>query len=147
MAAVFIILMVIILALLIVIEIISDKYTTASNIIDELNYEMSVIKRNCESPEYSHEVLEYLRSFTVEVSAITFRNFIDNHEIEKITKATMTKLVEDTAKIVNESINVGNIRFNDTLFTRKFYDKYIIDISMISIKELLEKAVNKTEED
>lgn len=147
MNAIFTILIFIILALLIMLGIISDKYIDTKNAVDELNSEMIIIKLNCESPEYSHEVLEYLRSFIVEVSAIIFRNFIDNHEIEKITKATMTKLVEDTAKTVNESISVTNIRFDDTLFTRKFYDKYIIDISMISIKELLEKAVNKTEED
>jgi hypothetical protein len=96
--------------------------------------------------EYTQSMMLYIRDLTMQVASIQFRNFIDGHDLSKVTKATMSKLVEDTAIKVNKSIYLNNIKFDDLLFTEDFYNNYIIDVAMISIKELLDKVINTTEE-
>lgn len=96
--------------------------------------------------EYTQLMMTYIRDFTIQVASIQFRNFIDGHDLSKVTKATMSKLVEDTAIKVNKSIYLNNIKFDDLLFTEDFYNNYIIDVAMVSIKELLDKVINTTEE-
>lgn len=91
--------------------------------------------------EYSTKILDYINAFTVQVATLNFRNFLDTHELEKVTKATLSGLVEETASMVNDSMVKENIMFEDALFTEEFYDKYIINIVMVTIKDLLDKAV------
>lgn len=121
--------------------------------IDELNNELIKLDSKLESPEfsnmqieYTNSMLKYIHDFTIQVASIEFRNFMDGHDLTKVTKATMSKLVEDTAIKVDKSIYLGNIKLDDLLFTKDFYNNYIIDITMISIKELLDKAINISEE-
>ena len=78
--------------------------------------------------EYSTKILDYINAFTVQVATLNFRNFLDTHELEKVTKATLSGLVEETASMVNDSMVKENIMFEDALFTEEFYDKYIINI-------------------
>lgn len=141
------------IVILIIINLILEyKYINKFD-MDELNNEIIKLNSKLESPEfynmrieYTNSMLKYVHDFTIQVASIQFRNFVDGHDLNKITKATMSKLVEDTAIKVIKSIDSKNIKFDDLLFTKDFYNNYIIDIAMISIKELLDKAINTTEE-
>ncbi len=143
----------VIVVMIVFIVILSYLYASAKIDLEELTNEIIKLNAEIESPEssnirieYSQSMLEYIREFTMRVASINFRNFMDGHELSKVTKATVSNLVEVTATKVNNSIDLSNINFNDLLFTKEFYNSYIIEISMISIKELLDRAVNNIEE-
>lgn len=142
------ILIIVMIFMIVATAFVTQRYVAAKKELKLMQEEINELKDEykLKTTEYSKTLLEYIKTFTAQVAAINFRNFLDTHELEKVTKTTVSKLVEDTARLVNDSINEHNIIFQDALFTRDFYDKYIIDISMISIKDLLEKAVNNINE-
>lgn len=92
--------------------------------------------------EYSTKTLEFIKNITNQVAVLKFRTFIDSHDITKITKANIEKLVGDVADTVYKSINSTNIIFDDTLYTKNFYEKYIIEMALISIKNLLDRTID-----
>jgi hypothetical protein len=95
--------------------------------------------------DYSEKLLEFIRMLTTQISVLKFRTFVDNHEMDKITKANIQKLVAEVAESVNTSINSTNIDFDDILFTKEFYENYIVETSLITIKNLLNKTINDEE--
>lgn len=95
--------------------------------------------------DYSEKLLEFIKMLTSQIAILKFRTFVDNHEIDKITKANIQNLVADVAETVNVSINADHIDFDDVLFTKEFYENYIIDTSLITIKGLLNKTINEEE--
>ena len=97
--------------------------------------------------EYSEKILEFVKMFTTQVSVLQFRTFVDNHDIEKVTRKQLQQLVSDVAETVHNSIKIDKIDFEDTLFTKEFYESYIVDTSMIIIKSLLDKVIDGDDED
>jgi len=93
--------------------------------------------------EYSEKMLDFVKMLTSQIAVLRFRTFVDTHELDKITKANVQKLVTDVAETVHNSINIDNIDFEDMLFNKEFFEKYIIETSLITIKSLLDKAVNE----
>ena len=97
--------------------------------------------------EYSDKMLEFVKMFIGQIAVLKFRTFVDSHNLGKITKANIQKLVAEVADTVHKSINIDKIDFEDTLFTKDFYEKYIIETSVIMIKELLDKTkINNDDE-
>ena len=88
-------------------------------------------------------MLDFVKMLTSQIAVLRFRTFVDTHELDKITKANVQKLVTDVAETVHNSINIDNIDFEDMLFNKEFFEKYIIETSLITIKSLLDKAVNE----
>jgi len=39
-------------------------------------------------------------------------------------------------------LNMNNIFLDDTFFTKEFVEKYIVETSVILVKQMIEKAVN-----
>lgn len=92
--------------------------------------------------EYSKQVLEFIRMMVGQVAVIKFRTFIDNRKIEKISKANVEELVADVARTVNRSINMSNIQIENTVYSREFFEEYIIESSVMIIKDLLARDLN-----
>lgn len=92
--------------------------------------------------EYSEKMLEFAKMLTTQVSILMFKEFIDSHDISKITRINIKELASTVAEYVHASINISNIDFNETLFTKEFYEKYIIDTSFNTIKSLLDRVIN-----
>lgn len=92
--------------------------------------------------EYSKQVLEFIRMMVGQVAVIKFRTFIDNRKIEKISKANVEELVADVARTVNRSINMSNIQIENTVYSREFFEEYIVESSVMIIKELLARDLN-----
>lgn len=99
--------------------------------------------------EYSKQVLEFIRMMVGQVAVIKFRTFIDNRKIEKISKANVEELVADVARTVNRSINMSNIQIENTVYSREFFEEYIVESSVMIIKDLLARDLNniRDEED
>lgn len=97
--------------------------------------------------DYSKQVLEFIRMLVGQVAVIKFRTFVDNNDLRKVTKGATEKLVADVATTVNKSINTGNMSLENTIYSREFFDQYIVDTSVIMIKEMLDKAIGDDQED
>ena len=112
----------------------------------EKNYRNNVNNTNSTtagSIEYSESVLNFIKIITNSIAILKFRTFQDNHNMDKITQEIFKKLVMEVAAEVNESIDAEKINFDNTLFTKKFYETYIIDMSMFAVKSLLNDFINK----
>ena len=93
--------------------------------------------------EYTEKMMEFIRQFTIQISVIRYRQFLDEHELDKITKSQIQKLVTETATAVNESFSQEPIKYDELLLTKDFVNTYIIQTSILAIKDLLEKSVNE----
>jgi len=97
------------------------------------------------STEYSEKLLEFVKMLTSQISILQFRTFIDGHDMDKVTRAQIQELAKSIAVTVNKSINIDNIDFDSALFTKEFYEGYIIENALINVKTLLQKAINEEE--
>ena len=122
------------------------KYVKTKKRLKEMQEEILKLKEEYKSKAstYSNNLLEYIKTFSIQLATIKFHNFVDTHEMEKVTRLNVEKLVEETAKFVKNSINENNIIFDNALFTKDFYDTYIIDTVSICIKDLLERYVENS---
>lgn len=103
--------------------IITEEYITSKNV------------------KYSKDVMSFVKEFTVQVCVLKYRNFFDNHSIDKVTKGQLQSLVSDTAREVNNSLRLKSIDYEKTLFTKEFVDSFIIETTMVALKDLLDKSV------
>lgn len=95
--------------------------------------------------DHSEKLLNFAKMITTQVAILKFRTFADGHDISKVTIANVRDVADNVAKTVKSSINMDSIDFSDTLFTKEFYESYIIETSIIAVKSLLEKTVNGDE--
>lgn len=91
--------------------------------------------------DYSDHVLKHVRELVSTMSNIRFKTFLDKYETSKITQEHVKKLIEDIAVSVNESIDYSNINFNNTIFTKEYLNKYIIEITMYLVKDLVNESI------
>lgn len=96
-----------------------------------------------QSIEYSRNLMKYLREFIGQIAVIKFKAFIDSHKMDKITEINIKKLIDDIATTTNKSINRSNILFDNTIITEEFYESYVIETTIILVKEMLEKLENE----
>jgi len=96
-----------------------------------------------QSIEYSRNLMKYLREFIGQITVIKFKAFIDSHKMDKITEINIKKLIDDIATTTNKSINRSNILFDNTIITEEFYESYVIETTIILVKEMLEKLENE----
>ena len=91
--------------------------------------------------DYSKTVMEYIHAIVAEQAVIGFRNFLDSHVLKKVTRLQVAHVVDDLANKVKDHIQLENIQFNDTIMSEEFFMQYIISISVDSVKQLLDKAI------
>lgn len=113
---------------------------------NEIEYRSIRKENQNKTVEYSNQVLEFVRSIVGQVAVLKFRTFTDTHDLTKITKAHLQPLVTDVATMVKDSINIENISIGEALFTKDFYEKYIIETSVIMIKQMWETAIEDQDE-
>lgn len=91
--------------------------------------------------DYSKSVMEYIHAVVTEQAIIEFRNFLDSHVLNKVTRLQVAHVVDDLANKVKDHIQLENIQFNDTIMSEEFFMQYIISISVDSVKQLLDKSI------
>lgn len=97
--------------------------------------------------ENSKQLLEFIRMMVGQVAVIKFRTFIDSRDVEKSTKTNIGNLVKEIATTVNSSLNMSNISIENTIYSKEFFEQYIVESSVIIVKDLLEKSLNEHNED
>ena len=89
---------------------------------------------------YSDDLLKFIREYVTQVSIIKFHEYIDGKDLSKITRFNMITLTKDTAIEAKHGItDVLDISYS--IFTEDIIDKYIINVSSITLKKLLREAV------
>lgn len=99
------------------------------------------VKPPVDNTKYSQDLLDFIKRFTMEVTVLETNAFFDSHETSMLTKEQIKNLVKHVAKEVNHSLVVSNIDYERALYTKEFIDTYIIQISVNSIKEILDKRI------
>lgn len=97
--------------------------------------------------EYSEQLLDFTKMMISQISILKFKTFIDGSKIDKITKSQVEKIVSEVASNVKDALNMNNITIEDTLYTEEFFNQYIIDTSIYTVKQLMNKVVNEFDED
>jgi len=95
-----------------------------------------------ESIEYSKQLLEFTRGIISDYIVSKFKEFTDNTDMEKVAKPNLQKLISELTIGVYEKININNILFEYTLFTKEYYEEYIIQFTINLIKQLTENYFN-----
>jgi len=99
-----------------------------------------------EKLEYSEALLSYVKTFTAQVVTLKFKEFLDNHHLEKLTRETIKKEVASLASFIRISINDTNIDFDRSLYTREYIYEYIIQVTVTMTKKMLDDALVDVEE-
>ena len=101
---------------------------------------------NINDVEYSDKIIGFIREYSVQVALLKYREFIDSHEINKITRTQLQNLVTTTAKFIDESLLKEHINFDRILYTKEFVDAYMIHTVIFTQKELFDKSVENYKE-
>lgn len=97
--------------------------------------------------EYSTQVLEFIRMMVGQVAVLKFRTFVDSNDLSKVSKSSVEKLVADVAASVNNSMNMVNLSLENTVYSKEFFEQYIIETSVLMVKDLLDKAIGDKDEE
>ena len=108
------------------------------------NMKIMIIKNDYDQQKlklsYSDDLLKFIREYVTQVSIIKFHEYIDGKDLSKITRFNMITLTKDTATEAKYGItDVLDISYS--IFTEDIIDKYIINVSSITLKKLLREAV------
>lgn len=109
---------------------------------NDIEYRQIENENKNKTVEYSNKVLELVRSIVGQIAVLKFRTFQDSHDMSKITTTNTKALVDDVARMAKRSLNMNNIFLDDTFFTKEFIENYIVETSIILIKQMIEKAAN-----
>ena len=109
---------------------------------NDIEYRKLESENKNKTVEYSNKVLELIRSIIGQIAVIKFKNFQDKHEMTKVTEANVKALVNEVATMAYGSLNMENIFLEDTFFTKEFMEQYIVDTTVILIKQMMEKTIN-----
>jgi len=97
--------------------------------------------------EYSERLLGMVRMVVGQICVLKFRTFKDTHDMTKVTKTQIEALVKDVAETANKSLNSDSIQFEITSFTREFYESYVVETSIILMKDQLDREVSRVVEE
>ena len=94
-----------------------------------------------EKIKYTTDMIDFIKVLCQQTSLLRFRDFIDNHEISKTTRSNYAAIVDETARSIHNSLMRTNIRYDDLLVSQEYVNTYIIEVTSITIRDLLEKTI------
>jgi len=107
-----------------------------------LSEKEKLIKHN-ESLKYSMEVLKQTKEFISQYVVCEFSTFIDNRDISKVTLSNIRSLAEELAVYIHISLNTNAIDWENVIFSSTYYDKFIINTTIMFIKKLFEEVTDQ----
>ena len=94
-----------------------------------------------EKIKYTTDMIDFIKVLCQQTSLLRFRDFIDNHEISKTTRSNYAAIVDETARSIHNSLMRTNIKYDDLLVSQEYVNSYIIEVTSITIRDLLEKTI------
>jgi hypothetical protein len=108
---------------------------------NEIEYHKISFENKNKTTEYSTQLLELIRTIVAQIAVVKYRNFRDSNDMSKITEAMIKNLIKDIAKTARTSLNLENMLWGDTLFKREFIENYIVDMTVLLVKESVRKTL------
>ena len=96
--------------------------------------------------KYTEKILEFIKQHTIRITTIKFYEFLDKIDISKINQEITKKFINELAETSYNSIDWDKINDNLLLISKEYINSYIIDLCIITTKELIEKSIYKIEE-
>ena len=127
---------------------VTSRYLTLQNNRAAIEVEVSRMASDnkLRMVEYSNQLLELVRSIIGQVAVLKFRTFQDTHDMHKVTKTQVEALAKDVAMTANRSLNENHISFDVTFFTKEFYEEYVVDTSIILVKQMIDNFVAENQD-
>jgi biopolymer transport protein ExbB/TolQ len=101
------------------------------------------INKDKEILAYSESLLKSIRDAIAAVSSIKYKEFSDNHNIEKITKEHFKRMIEDTVSTIKTDINFSNIDYDNIIYTKEYINRYIIDTTVYILKNMFNTEIDE----
>lgn len=95
---------------------------------------------------YTNELLKFIRSIIAQIAVVKFRTFTDSKDLTKVTRKNVTDVVADVAIETNLYISRDELAISSTLLTPDFLNKYIVENSVIIVKDLFKKVIEDYEQ-
>ena len=74
---------------------------------------------------------------------VKYRNFAEANDMSKVTESMIKNLIKDIAESTHRSLNLDNMLWVDTLYTREFIENYIIDVTVMMVKASVHKTLEE----
>lgn len=119
-----------------------------NKVYNNMKFEYDRIKgsNKIQAARYSQTILDFIKKFIIQYAVSQSVIFRDTHDISKISKHNIEALAKDVAIKVKVYLNESNILFEDVLFTKEYYDTYIVDTSLSTVKEIFNRIIEDIEE-
>jgi sulfur relay (sulfurtransferase) DsrC/TusE family protein len=101
-----------------------------------------LIKKN--QIDYSNQILEFTRTLIGQITILKARTYSDTHDLSMGSKAQISSLAKEVAETFKNSLNpeIWDTIKNKTFYTREFYINYIVETSIIMVKDIHKKMVD-----
>jgi len=108
---------------------------------NETEFHRITFENRNKTTEYSTQILELIRTIVAQVAIIKYRNFREMNDMNKITEAMIKNLIRDIAETTHKSLNLDNVMWDDAMFNREFIESYIIEMTILLVKESVHKTI------
>lgn len=118
-----------------------------SKTVDELKTEKIIYQRRMNTDAsyknemnmivYSKDLLSFTKEFISEIVLLKYTEFEDARDMDKITEINIKNLIQEIASIARKSLDVEKIQFDYLIFTKEYYEQYIVYVTIQLVKKLL----------
>lgn len=110
---------------------------------NEIEYKRISFENQHKTSEYSTQLLELIRNIVAQIAVVKYRNFAEANDMSKVTESMIKNLIKDIAESTHRSLNLDNMLWVDTLYTREFIENYIIDVTVMMVKASVHKTLEE----
>lgn len=110
---------------------------------NEIKYKRISFENQHKTAEYSTQLLELIRNIVAQIAVVKYRNFAEANDMSKVTESMIKNLIKDIAESTHRSLNLDNMLWVDTLYTREFIENYIIDVTVMMVKASVHKTLEE----
>lgn len=94
---------------------------------------------------YSSELLDFIKLMISQVALLKVKEFLDGNDISKVTRVHIENIISEVATDIKNRINMNNVSIENTIYTKEFFDQYIVDTTVYIVKQLFEEAIVKSD--
>lgn len=90
--------------------------------------------------KYSKDLLDYTTEIINQESVRQFNQFIEGIDIKKLTESQVKKLIAEISNAVHDGLRLDVINFEKLIYSKEYYESFIISHSMYIVNQLLKDA-------
>lgn len=90
--------------------------------------------------KYSKDLLDYTTEIINQESVRQFNQFMEGIDIKKLTESQVKKLIGEISNAVHDGFRLEVINFEKLIYSKEYYESFIIAHSMYIVNQLLKDA-------